>query len=80
MAGVTARGIGTASALSGEAPTFCSTACADAVSVINKMAALIGRISPPIHLTLLWQGGSYWHINGSVPRELDHNGSVLYGS
>jgi hypothetical protein len=39
------------------------------------MAALIGRIPPPIHLTLLWQGGSYWHINGSVPRELDHNGS-----
>ncbi|HVQ80657.1 MAG TPA: hypothetical protein VMS82_12030 [Pseudolabrys sp.] len=50
------------------------------MSVINTMAALIGRIPPPIHLTLLWQGGSYWHINGSVPRELDHNGSVLYGS
>jgi hypothetical protein len=44
MVDVTAGGIGTASALSGEAPTFCSTACADAVSVINKMAALIGRI------------------------------------
>ncbi|MGB8576941.1 MAG: hypothetical protein WCD56_10295, partial [Pseudolabrys sp.] len=32
----------------------------------------------PRHLTPLWQGAS--SINGSVPRELDHNGSALYGS
>ena len=62
MADATAGAIGTASALSGETPMFCSIACTVAVSVINKMAALISRIccfitNPIMRVTLeriLW--------------------------